>query len=152
MSERPDDLIHLVVEQYKKIKSRIVLQALTSHPDGISLELESDCKEQENNNKTCSNVHQATVVQFTARINIGEESLCQHHQGEDEEEEAEEEKKSVEIGLRGFPRDRLKVLYISIEDLKCIFKAFQCYIRVCNSRLGSLGACFFKLECIIKKD
>ena len=101
LTESPKDLINLVVEQYKKIKSRIVLQVVTSHPDGITVDLESDCREQGNANRTCSNVQQATAVKFKAKINIRNEDLC----GRDEMGKT----KSVEIGLRGFTRDKLKV-------------------------------------------
>lgn len=86
------------MEQYKKIKSRIVLQVTTSHPEGINVELESDCKEQNSNNRTCSNVPQSTVVKFKARINIKQEDLCRKASD-----------MFVEISLRGFTKDRLKV-------------------------------------------
>jgi hypothetical protein len=102
LTSNPKSLEEIVVQQYRDIKSRLVLRA-DFDPAKLSVELTSDCPNPDSqlNQETCRGVKENQIVAYNAKIGVRERDCVGS---------PSDYMTTMKFALEGFPKDQLEVL------------------------------------------
>jgi hypothetical protein len=104
LTSNPKSLEEIVVQQYRDIKSRLVLRADFDPAKLNVVELTSDCPNPDSqlNQETCRGVKENQIVAYNAKIGVRERDCVGS---------PSDYMTTMKFALEGFPKDQLEVFW-----------------------------------------